>query len=113
MMSINEVVKQDWHPAHVVAAVHVKGFTLRSLSVEAGLNQDSLKNALYPGSRLSAVELMCYGTTGTGVKYNGSVSVYVQGSGGGMPGTYRALSGNGLGSAGSASVMIGLFIRVA
>lgn len=67
----------------------------------------------YPGSRLSAVELMCYGTTGTGVKYNGSVSVYVQGSGGGMPGTYRALSGNGLGSAGSASVMIGLFIRVA
>lgn len=67
----------------------------------------------YPGSRLSAVELMCYGTTGTGVKYNGSVSVYVQGSGGGMPGTYRALSGNGLGSAGSASAMIGLFIRVA
>ncbi|SQD03497.1 DNA-binding protein [Escherichia coli] len=47
MMSINEVVKQDWHPAHVVAAVHVKGFTLRSLSIEAGLNQDSLKNALY------------------------------------------------------------------
>ncbi|EFH7157273.1 DNA-binding protein, partial [Escherichia coli] len=24
-----------------------KGFTLRSLSIEAGLNQDSLKNALY------------------------------------------------------------------
>ena len=47
MMSINEVVKQDWHPAHVVAAVRVKGFTLRSLSIEAGLNQDSLKNALY------------------------------------------------------------------
>ncbi|WP_103755801.1 helix-turn-helix domain-containing protein, partial [Escherichia coli] len=47
MMSINEVVKQDWHPAHVVAAVHVKGFTLRALSIEAGLNQDSLKNALY------------------------------------------------------------------
>ncbi|HIH3209323.1 TPA: helix-turn-helix domain-containing protein [Escherichia coli] len=47
MMSINEVVKQDWHQAHVVAAVHVKGFTLRSLSVEAGLNKDSLKNALY------------------------------------------------------------------
>jgi Ner family transcriptional regulator len=47
MMSINEVVKQDWHPAHVVAAVHVKGFTLRALSVEAGLSRDSLKNALY------------------------------------------------------------------
>ncbi|WP_214293199.1 hypothetical protein, partial [Escherichia coli] len=62
---------------------------------------------------LSAVEFMCYGTTGTGVKYNGGVSAYVRGSGGGMPGTYRALSGDGLGSAGSASVMIGLFIRIA
>ncbi|EJN3590899.1 prophage tail fiber N-terminal domain-containing protein [Escherichia coli] len=67
----------------------------------------------YPGSRLSAVEFMCYGTTGSGVGYNGSVSVYVRGSGGGMPGSYRALSGDGLGSAGSASVMIGLFIRIA
>ncbi|EMY1201911.1 prophage tail fiber N-terminal domain-containing protein [Escherichia coli] len=67
----------------------------------------------YPGSRLSAVEFMCYGTPGSGVGYNGSVSVYVRGSGGGMPGSYRALSGDGLGSAGSASVMIGLFIRIA
>ena len=67
----------------------------------------------YPGSRLSAVEFMCYGTTGSGVGYNGSVSVYVRGSGGGIPGSYRALSGDGLGSAGSASVMIGLFIRIA
>lgn len=67
----------------------------------------------YPGSRLSAVEFECYGTTGTGVKFNNSVYVYVQGSGCGMPGTYRALSGNQLGSAGSGSVMIGLFIRVA
>ncbi|EMX9009858.1 prophage tail fiber N-terminal domain-containing protein [Escherichia coli] len=67
----------------------------------------------YPGSRLSAVEFMCHGTTGSGVGYNDSVSVYVRGSGGGMPGSYRALSGDGLGSAGSASVMIGLFIRIA
>ncbi|EFL2531549.1 phage tail protein [Escherichia coli] len=67
----------------------------------------------YPGSRLSAVEFMCHGTTGSGVGYNGSVSVYVRGSGGGMPGSYRALSGDELGSAGSASVMIGLFIRIA
>ncbi|WP_258136341.1 hypothetical protein [Escherichia coli] len=67
----------------------------------------------YPGSRLSAVEFMCYGTTGSRVGYNGSVSVYVRGSGGGMPGSYRALSGDELGSAGSASVMIGLFIRIA
>lgn len=65
----------------------------------------------YPGSRLSAVEFTCYGTTGTGVKYAG-VSAYVRGSGGGIPGAYRALSGYELGSAGSASVMIGLFIRV-
>ncbi|EFE3815682.1 phage tail protein [Escherichia coli] len=67
----------------------------------------------YPGSRLSAVEFMCHGTTGSGVGYNDSVSVYVRGYGGGMPGSYRALSGDGLGSAGSASVMIGLFIRIA
>ncbi|EFB9700952.1 phage tail protein [Escherichia coli] len=67
----------------------------------------------YPGSRLSAVEFMCHGTTGSGVGYNDSVSVYVRGSGGGIPGSYRALSGDGLGSAGSASVMIGLFIRIA
>ncbi|AIJ09289.1 helix-turn-helix domain-containing protein [Edwardsiella anguillarum] len=46
-MMRNEVVKQDWHPANVVAAVHVKGLTLRELSLGAGLKQDSLKNALY------------------------------------------------------------------
>ena len=67
----------------------------------------------YPGSRLSAVDFECYGTTGTGVKYNGTTKAYVQGSGVGMPGTWRALSGGALGSAGSGSVMIGLFIRVA
>ncbi|TQN81269.1 UNVERIFIED_ORG: tail fiber-like protein [Citrobacter freundii] len=66
----------------------------------------------YPGSRLSAVEFTGYGMAGVGVKYTG-VSAYVQGSGVGIPGTYRALSGNELGSAGTASVMIGLFIRVA
>ncbi len=66
---------------------------------------------IYPGSRLSAVEFTCYGTTGTEVKYAG-VSAYVRGSGGGILGSYRALSGYELGSAGSASVMIGLFIRV-
>ncbi|WP_071882211.1 helix-turn-helix domain-containing protein [Candidatus Sodalis pierantonius] len=29
------------------AAIHVKGFTLRKLSLNAGLKPDSLKNALY------------------------------------------------------------------
>lgn len=43
----NEVVKKDWHPANIVAAVHVSGATLRSLSLRAGLKRDSLKNALY------------------------------------------------------------------
>lgn len=67
----------------------------------------------YPGSRLTPVELTCYGTTGTGVRYNVCIAAYVQGSGAGMPGTYRALSGSELGSAGSSSVIIGLFIRIA
>lgn len=43
----NEVLSQDWHREHIVAAVHVKGFTLRELSLNAGLKKDSLKNALY------------------------------------------------------------------
>ncbi|EKN5996268.1 helix-turn-helix domain-containing protein [Yersinia enterocolitica] len=47
MMLRNEVISQDWHREHIVAAVHVKGFTLRELSVRAGLKKDSLKNALY------------------------------------------------------------------
>lgn len=46
-MARNEEARRDWHPANIVAAVHVKGRTLRELSVEAGLNRDSLKNALY------------------------------------------------------------------
>ncbi|WP_218077633.1 prophage tail fiber N-terminal domain-containing protein [Escherichia coli] len=89
----------------VLAACNGEGDADTDRRIKRGYN--------YPGSRLSAVEFTCYGTTGTGVKYNGGVSAYVRGSGGGMPGTYRALSGDGLGSAGSASVMIGLFIRIA
>ncbi|HDV0958976.1 TPA: prophage tail fiber N-terminal domain-containing protein [Escherichia coli] len=89
----------------VLAAYNGKG--------DADTDRQIKRGYSYPGSRLSAVEFMCYGTTGTRVKYNGCVSAYVRGSGGGMPGTYRALSGDGLGSAGSASVMIGLFIRIA
>ena len=87
----------------ILAAYNGKG--------DADTNRKIRRGYTYPGSRLSAVEFTCYGTTGTGVKYAG-VSAYVRGSGGGIPGSYRALSGYELGSAGSASVMIGLFIRV-
>ncbi|HAZ3610386.1 TPA: hypothetical protein J1383_005299 [Escherichia coli] len=67
----------------------------------------------YPGSRLTAAEFSSYGASGTDTKFT-SVSVYLRGPGsGGMPGTYRALSGDEIGSAGSSSVMIGLFIRIA
>lgn len=45
-MTRNEVAS-DWHPAYIVAEVHVKGVTLRELSLGAGLKKDSLKNALY------------------------------------------------------------------
>ncbi|EEA0729280.1 DNA-binding protein [Salmonella enterica subsp. enterica serovar Newport] len=47
MMLRNEVASQDWHREHIVAAVHVKGLTLRELSLRAGLKKDSLKNVLY------------------------------------------------------------------
>ncbi|WP_334470628.1 helix-turn-helix domain-containing protein [Arsenophonus sp. PmNCSU2021_1] len=42
----NEVLNRDWHRQHIVAAVHVKGLTLRQLSMRAGLKPDSLKNVL-------------------------------------------------------------------
>ncbi|CAD5617082.1 putative phage tail fiber protein [Escherichia coli] len=74
--------------------------------------RNMMRGNSYPGSRLSAVELTCYGTTGAGVKYNDRVSAYVQSSGVGMPGTWRALSGNLLSSLGLDGVIIGLFIRV-
>ncbi|MFM5244353.1 helix-turn-helix domain-containing protein [Aeromonas caviae] len=38
---------QDWHRAYIRAALEVKGFTLRDLSREAGLAEDTLKNALF------------------------------------------------------------------
>ncbi|MEN3258484.1 helix-turn-helix domain-containing protein [Sodalis endosymbiont of Spalangia cameroni] len=47
MMFRNEEINRDWHRPHIVAAIHVKGFTLRKLSLNAGLKPDSLKNALY------------------------------------------------------------------
>lgn len=37
---------EDWHRADVVAALHKKGWSLRKLSVQSGLADQSLKSAL-------------------------------------------------------------------
>lgn len=39
--------QQDWHRAYIRAALEVKGLTLRDLSRNAGLAEDTLKNALF------------------------------------------------------------------
>ncbi|MCW3479704.1 helix-turn-helix domain-containing protein [Neisseriaceae bacterium JH1-16] len=36
----------DWHRADIVAALHKKGWSLRRLSLEAGLSAGALNNAL-------------------------------------------------------------------
>ncbi|CRG49016.1 helix-turn-helix domain-containing protein [Yersinia wautersii] len=36
----------DWHRADIVAAIHKKGLSLTSLSVDAGLAPSTLRNAL-------------------------------------------------------------------
>ncbi|WP_074012336.1 helix-turn-helix domain-containing protein [Candidatus Sodalis sp. SoCistrobi] len=46
MMLRNEEINRDWRREYIVAAVHVKGFTLRQLSLKAGLKADSLRNVL-------------------------------------------------------------------
>ncbi|MDA8510945.1 MULTISPECIES: helix-turn-helix domain-containing protein [Enterobacteriaceae] len=50
--------QRDWHRIDIVAALHKCGFTMRYLSVSAGLKPDTLKNALarsYPkGERIIA-----------------------------------------------------------
>ncbi len=61
MMNGKEVVIADWHRLDIVAALHKRHFTLRGLSVDAGLKPDTLKNALnrpYPkGERIIAAAL--------------------------------------------------------
>ncbi|MBK5075169.1 helix-turn-helix domain-containing protein [Budviciaceae bacterium CWB-B4] len=37
----------DWPPSRIVGEIKIRGGTLRSLSRSAGLNPDSLRNALY------------------------------------------------------------------
>lgn len=61
MMERKEVGGADWHRIDIVAALHKHGLTLRSLSENAGLKPDTLKNALvrpYPkGERIIASAL--------------------------------------------------------
>jgi len=37
---------EDWHRADIVAALHKAGWSLRKLSIEAGLSAGALNNAL-------------------------------------------------------------------
>ena len=52
---------RDWHRADVVAALRKKGWTVRALSIEAGLAPDTLRCALqfsYPkGERIIAAAI--------------------------------------------------------
>lgn len=47
MLVRNEAGNSDWTPRKIVFEVHERGETLRSLSLAAGLAEDSVKNALY------------------------------------------------------------------
>ncbi len=46
-MNRNEVDRGDWHRIDIVAALHKQRLTMRDLSRNAGLADDTLKNALY------------------------------------------------------------------
>jgi Ner family transcriptional regulator len=37
---------RDWHPAYIVAELHVRGISLRQLSVDNGFSLHSLRRAL-------------------------------------------------------------------
>ncbi|CAG9429649.1 helix-turn-helix domain-containing protein [Providencia alcalifaciens] len=39
-------MKQDWHPAEIIAAIRKKGTTLSAISRSVGLNPSTLNNAL-------------------------------------------------------------------
>jgi len=39
-------IKEDWHPADIIAALHKRGMTLAALSRAAGLSSSTLANAL-------------------------------------------------------------------
>ncbi|TNI12729.1 helix-turn-helix domain-containing protein [Aeromonas veronii] len=58
MNRVEAIKHNDWHRVDIVAALHKLGYSIRQLSVDAGLKPDTLKNALarpYPkGERIIA-----------------------------------------------------------
>lgn len=46
-MQMQRKNKRDWHRSYVIAALNERGWSLRKLSREVGLGQDTLRNALY------------------------------------------------------------------
>ncbi|WP_434526583.1 helix-turn-helix domain-containing protein [Photorhabdus asymbiotica] len=57
------IVKNDWHPADIIAALKKQGTNLSTVSREAGLSPSTLSNALHrswpKGERLIAAALDC------------------------------------------------------
>ncbi|WP_071789494.1 helix-turn-helix domain-containing protein [Photorhabdus temperata] len=57
------MVKDDWHPADIIAGLRKRGTTLSAVSREAGLASSTLGNAMYcpwpKGERLIATALDC------------------------------------------------------
>lgn len=50
MDTLNDLKKashQDWHPAVIVAALRLQGWSLRRLSAHLGLSASTLKNAMH------------------------------------------------------------------
>ncbi|SPY65945.1 DNA-binding transcriptional regulator Nlp [Providencia alcalifaciens] len=39
-------MKEDWHPADIIAAIRKRGTTLSAISRSVGLNPSTLNNAL-------------------------------------------------------------------
>ncbi|KAA1175223.1 helix-turn-helix domain-containing protein [Photorhabdus heterorhabditis] len=57
------VVKNDWHPADIIAALKKRGTSLAAVSREAGLASSTLSNVLHRpwpnGERIIATILNC------------------------------------------------------
>nr|WP_246545195.1 MULTISPECIES: helix-turn-helix transcriptional regulator [Photorhabdus] len=57
------IVKNDWHPADIIAGLKKRGTSLSAISREAGLASSTLSNALHrpwpKGEQLIATALDC------------------------------------------------------
>ncbi|MBS9434880.1 helix-turn-helix domain-containing protein [Photorhabdus hainanensis] len=57
------IVKDDWHPADIIAGLRKRGTSLSAVSREAGLASSTLSNALHrswpKGEQLIATALNC------------------------------------------------------